>query len=137
MVMPDSRAMWTSLIAQTNKSKDTLNLLFDILSWGRFNTASNCLFHVSLLTDLIEFMYLQNNQTVLTELIIYLASLVKYIQKYGYDPRPSFDLILKIVYLLDDSIVSYQNLIVYLLADNLHTIAPMYLVDLLRILKVR
>lgn len=128
--------MWATLLTQVENSAQALDLLYDILAWGRYNTSSSCLFHVTLLTDAIEIMYLQNNQVVLTELLVYLTSLLKHLHYHGYDSRPSLNLILKLLYVIDDSRMSYQNLVVHLLVDNIHSIAPIYLADFLRILKV-
>lgn len=70
------------------------------------------------------------------ELTVYLTCLLGDLIKWGYDPRPGLAVIMNVLYRATDSAKSYLNVLLVLLAQTLHSISPVYMSDLTRLLRL-
>lgn len=90
-----------------------------------------------LLTECINALQLQNDQSESRlEFTIYLCNLLGDLIKWGYDPRPSILSVFNVIYVDLELACPYLNIALVALATILPTISPVYLADLLRLLRL-
>lgn len=69
-------------------------------------------------------------------LTIYLTSILNDLINWCYDPRPTLNIILRVLYKFNKIDTTILNLILIILAKTLHIITPIYFMDTIRLLKV-
>lgn len=132
--LPDSKTIWTNLLALCKNNNEAKDLMFEILSWSKISTSQNCLFTSTLLIEAIEHYLNQKDFRQALELIIFQILVVNNLVKFGIDPRPSLRCILRVLHSTRKHTQNHYNVMLILLAESLHILAPSYLPDLLRIL---
>lgn len=92
-----------------------------------------------LLNDAIDFMLNSKQTAAAFDLQMHQVALLKDLVNFGYDPRPSLNVLLRTLkqITIDDpkKSTAFHNYLLILLADLSHIVSPVYLVDILRILK--
>ncbi|XP_054738993.1 focadhesin [Anastrepha obliqua] len=132
--LPDSKTIWTGLLSLSKTNLAAKQLVQEIFSWSKFNSSSTCLFTSILLIEAIEHCLNCNNFTTAIDLCIFQALIVNNLPKYGIDPRPSLHCLLRVLHSTREHTVNHYNVLLILLAEGLHLLAPNYLQDLLRII---
>lgn len=77
----------------------------------------------------------QQNVEGAIQLTIYLTSLLIELIKWGYDPRPGLSVIHAVLHKNIIIAEPYLNVILIILSQTLHTISPVYISDLTRLLR--
>ena len=109
-------------------------LMQEILSWSKITTSQNCLFTSTLLIEAIEHFLNQKDFKQSIELSVYQVLVINHMVKFGIDPRPSLQCILKVLHATKEHAQSHYNVMLILLSECLHLLTPSYLSDLMRIL---
>lgn len=79
---------------------------------------------------------MQDQPDTRLELAIYLSNLLKDLIKWGYDPRPSILSVFNVIYANLELARPYLNILLVALSIILPIISPVYLADLLRLLRL-
>uniref|UniRef100_A0A1B0FPN6 DUF3730 domain-containing protein n=1 Tax=Glossina morsitans morsitans TaxID=37546 RepID=A0A1B0FPN6_GLOMM len=132
--LPDSKAIWTGLLALSRQNKEAKELMQDILSWSKISSSQNCLFTSILLIEAIEYFLNNKDFKQSLDLSIYQLLVINYLTKYGIDPRPSLHCILRVLHATKQESRDYYNVMLILLADIIHILVPAYLPDLMRVI---
>lgn len=85
--------------------------------------------------DAIEHFQTEENFQPAVDLSVCFVVVINNMLKFGIDPRPSLNCVLSILQAAGDTITqNYYNVYLILLAQSLHSLTPIYLPNLLRIL---
>ncbi|TMW54602.1 hypothetical protein DOY81_000396 [Sarcophaga bullata] len=132
--LPDSKTIWTGLLNLSKYNTEAKTLMQEILSWSKITTSQNCLFTSTLLIEAIEHFLNQKDFKQSIELCVFQVLVVNHMVKFGIDPRPSLQCILKVLHATKEHAQSHYNVMLILLSECLHLLTPSYLPDLMRIL---
>lgn len=99
----------------------------------QLSSPSTCLFTSILLIEAIEFHEINANYDRCIDLVIYQALVATNLIAQAVDPRPTFQCILRTLQVTQKYSRHFYNIILILLSEILHSIPPMYLSDLIRI----
>lgn len=89
-----------------------------------------------LLTECLNVLQTQDQAETRLELAVYLTCLLGDLIFWGYDPRPSISEVFNVLYKDLEMARPYMNILLVALTPVLHTISPVYLSDLLRLLRL-
>lgn len=102
----------------------------------QISNGPNSLYASILLTEYINAIQIQDQLESRLELTIYLGNLMGDLIKWGYDPRPSILSIFNVIYANVELARPYLNILLVTLSTILPAISPLYLADLLRLLRL-
>lgn len=112
----------------------------NIIFMFQYDSSVACLNISVLLCEAIPFMLNANQTSVALDCQIYLMALLKDLVDFGDDPRPSLAVLLQAFRHSNDQLgetsSDFFNYSLILLSELLHIVSPVYLDNVLRLLKV-
>lgn len=136
VTVPDSNTIWTCLLSHVKKSDKAKELVDEILCWRRTCSAATTLNTSLLLSDAVSIMVTNENQQTTIQFSFYLIAVLNDLLTYGYDPRPGFRVVRQAISEFKQVDDLTWNLFLILLNHSLHNVSPVYLPDVVRLLKV-
>lgn len=136
VAVPDSNTIWTCLLSHVKKSDKAKELVDEVLCWRRTCSGVTTLNTSLLLSDAVSIMSINENQKIVIQFSFYLIAVLNDMLTYGYDPRPGFRVIRQAINEFKQVDNFTWNLLLILLNHSLHNVSPVYLPDVLRLLKV-
>ncbi|XP_037941942.1 focadhesin-like [Teleopsis dalmanni] len=130
--LSDSKTIWTILLSLCKTNRDAHALVLEVLSWSKLCSTATCLFTSILLTEAIDYFLSIKDISLSVDLCIYQALVVNILMKYGIDPRPSLNSLLRVLHSAREHTQHHYNVLLILFADGLHILSPFYLPELLR-----
>lgn len=89
-----------------------------------------------MLSDAVTVMIANDDVAAAIQLSFYLTAVLNDLSTYGYDPRPGFRIIRQAVSEIKTVADFTWDLFLILLNQSLHNVSPVYLPDVVRLLKV-
>lgn len=108
-------------------------MMFEVLCWSKVSTAALCQSTDEITKDTIEHYVFNENYEFLNDLCLYYAIVTKFSIQHGFDPRTNFCIILTILHSNAES--AHYSILVMILAETLQNISPIYVPELLRVIK--
>lgn len=136
VTMPDSMTIWTCLLSHMKKSAKAKELVDEILCYRKTNSAATTLTTSLLLSDAIITMVAHNSVEAIIQLSFYLTAVLNDLLEFGYDPRPGFRIIRQAIGEIKHFDSFDWDVMLILLNQSLHNVSPVYLPDVVRLLKV-
>lgn len=134
--IPDSITIWTCLLSHVKKSSKAKELVDEILCYRKTSSATATLTTSLLLSDAITIMVAHGNVKPAVQFSFYLTAVLNDLVTCGYDPRPGFRIIRQAISEMKPDRLTCDLLLI-LLNHSLHNVSPVYLPDVVRLLKVR
>lgn len=135
-IVPDSMTIWTCLLSHIKRSTKAKDLVDEILCYRKTYSATATLKTSLLLSDAVTIMVANNNVDTAIQYSFYLTAVLNDLVAYGFDPRPGFRIIRQAVSEIKHSDNLTWNVFLILLNQSLHNVSPVYLSDVVRLLKV-
>lgn len=108
----------------------------EILCYRKTSSATATLTTSLLLSDAITAMVAHGNIESAVQYSFYLTAVLNDLLTYGYDPRPGFRIIRQALSEINYSDRLTCDMLLILLNHSLHNVSPVYLPDVVRLLKV-
>lgn len=118
------------------KSNKAEELVDEILCYRKTCSSSSTLKTSLLLSDAVAIMVANNNVEAAIQFSFYLTAVLNDLVSCGYDPRPGFRIIRQAISDFKPADNLTWNLFLILLNQSLHNVSPVYLSDVVRLLKV-
>ncbi|KAG4067715.1 hypothetical protein HA402_005487 [Bradysia odoriphaga] len=134
--IPDSITIWTCLLSHVKKSNKAKELVDEILCYRKTSSATATLTTSLLLSDAITIMVAHGNVKTAVQFSFYLTAVLNDLVTCGYDPRPGFRIIRQAISEMKQSDRLTCDLLLILLNHSLHNVSPVYLPDVVRLLKL-
>lgn len=129
--------IWTCLLTHVKKSNKAMELVDEILCYRKTDSAEATMKTSLLLSDAVTIMVANNNVDAVIRFALYLTAVLNDLVAYGYDPRPGFRIIRQGISEIKHLDSFACDLLLILLNQSLHNVSPVYLSDVVRLLKVK
>lgn len=136
VTVPDSMTIWTCLLSQVKRSSKARELVNEILCYRKSCSAAATLKTSLLLSDAVTTMVANDNTEDAIQFSFYLTAILNDLLTYGYDPRPGFRIIRQAISDVKQVDDLTWDLFLILFNQSLHNVSPVYLSDVVRLLKV-
>ncbi len=128
--------IWTCLLSHMKKSNKAKELVDEILCYRKTHSATSTLQTSLLLSDAVTATVANGNVEAAIQYSFYLTAVLNDLLIFGYDPRPGFRIIRQAISEMKHFDNLTWNLLLILLNQSLHSVSPVYLPDIVRLLKV-
>lgn len=118
------------------KSNKAKKLVDEILCYRKTCSATATLKTSLLLSDAVTMMIANENVETAIQFSLYLTAVLNDLLTYGYDSRPGFRIIRQAISEIKTADSFTWDLFLILLNHSLHNVSPVYLSDVVRLLKV-
>jgi hypothetical protein len=135
-IIPEASTIWTALLAQSLVDPQASKMVQEILSWTKTNTDARTLFTNSLLFEFMKVMLEKEELVSVIEMFFYFLAVTKSLIEFGFDPRKNFSLIKEVLKCTQSVDRSFYNVALCLMAEMLQIVSPVFVADLLDIIKV-
>lgn len=125
--------IWTCLLSQVKRSSKARELVNEILCYRKSCSAAATLKTSLLLSDAVT---TNDNTEDAIQFSFYLTAILNDLLTYGYDPRPGFRIIRQAISDVKQVDDLTWDLFLILFNQSLHNVSPVYLSDVVRLLKV-
>ncbi|XP_019543595.3 uncharacterized protein LOC109414239 [Aedes albopictus] len=137
VLFPETQKMWRALLKSASNDEAAVQMIYEIVSWGRTSSSEKCLYSNNLLLEVLDYFPTEKQFSWLRrDVCLHLAIVTKEMIGYNYDPSENF---LKIFSALhgdtDYASVNYNSVLLMILADAMQTIAPAHVLGLMRIVR--
>lgn len=136
VVVPDSNTIWAGLLSHIKRSTKAKELVDEILCWTKTSSAAPSLKTSLLVSDAVSTMAANNNQHAAIKFLLYLIAVINDLLTYGNDPRPGLRIIRQVVSEVKEVDKLTFDMLLILINQSLHYVSPVYLPDVVRLLKV-
>lgn len=136
VIVPDSMTIWTCLLSHIKRSTKAKDLVDEILCYRKTHSATATLKTSLLLSDAVTIMVTNNSVDTAIQYSFYLTAVLNDLVTFGFDPRPGFRIIRQAVSEIKQADNLTWNVFLILLNQSLHNVSPVYLSDVVRLLKV-
>ncbi|KAJ6641283.1 Focadhesin [Pseudolycoriella hygida] len=133
VIVPDSMTIWTCLLSQMKKSESAKELVFEILSYRKTDSSTATLKTSLLLSDAVA---ASGNVQNAIQLSLYLTTVLNDLSSHGCDPRPGFRIVRQVISEVKQLDRLTSDLFIILLNQSLHDVSPVYIPDVVRLLKL-
>ncbi|XP_055903547.1 focadhesin [Eupeodes corollae] len=132
--LPYSKTIWTGLLALAKTQTNAKHLTKEIILWSKISSTSTSLFTSIILIEAVDHYLAQKDFDQAIDLAVYQAVVIQNLAGFGIDPRPSLQSILRVLHSTREHNQNFYNVLLILLARNVHILSPIYLPDLLRLI---